>query len=346
MTLREKIGLLFILRPEAIGGSMTALTQEGIAFYEKYPAGGFCLFDRNIKGPEQLAAFTQQLHSLGGRFSPILTIDEEGGNVVRIAANRTFDVPRYPAMGNLAAGSDAAQKKAGVFETSRQIGTYLRDYGIDLDFAPVADVNTNPYNPVIGTRAFSSDPKAAAELVAEAVRGFQEAGMGCCLKHWPGHGDTKTDTHKGYASTEKTWEELLACEVLPFEAGIEAGADMVMAAHIAAPAVTGSDEPASLSYTLITEKLRKELGFDGVIVTDSLEMGAVSGSYGPGEAAVLAIQAGADILLMPADYEKAFDAVLAAVEGGEISMERLNESVRRILQMRIGLSSRGFQPGE
>ncbi len=329
MTLREKVGQLFIVRPEVLGGSARQLTEEGRTLYEKYPAGGFCLFAQNVADPEQLKTFTEQLHGLGRRIHPVLTIDEEGGSVTRIASNWKFDVPRFPDMGRLD-GSAA--------ECARQIGTYLREYGIDLDFAPVADVNTNPYNPVIGTRAYSSDPGIASGLVAEAVEGFHESGTGCCLKHWPGHGDTKTDTHKGSASTAKTWEEMLECETLPFQSGIAAGADMVMAAHISAPEVTGTSEPASLSRVLMTEKLRGELGFQGVIVTDSFEMLAISGVYSPGEAAVKAILAGADIVLMPAGYEQAFDAVMAAVESGEISEERLEESVRRILRMKADLA--------
>ena len=292
MTLNQKVGQLFIIRPEALGSSALSLKEEDVAFYEKYPAGGFCLFAQNIRDPEQLAAFTEQLHSLGGRFSPLLTVDEEGGIVTRIAADRDFDVPRYPDAGRLAAGADLSEREAAVREAASAIGSYLKEYGFDLDFAPVADVNTNRYNPVIGTRAYSSDPEEAAALVAAAVQGFHDSGMGCCLKHWPGHGDTKTDTHRGQAQTDKTWDEILSCEALPFESGIAAGADMVMAAHIAAPQVTGTDEPASLSYVLITEKLRGELGYTGVVVTDSLEMGAVSNRYSSGEAAVQAILAG------------------------------------------------------
>ncbi|MBP5749962.1 MAG: glycoside hydrolase family 3 protein, partial [Firmicutes bacterium] len=253
MTLREKVGQLFIIRPEVLAGSARQLTEEGRALYETYPAGGFCLFAQNVSDP-------QQLHGLGSRIHPVLTIDEEGGSVTRIASNWRFDVPRFPDMGRLDGSAE---------ECAQQIGAYLKEYGIDLDFAPVADVNTNLKNPVIGVRAYSSDPSEAAELVAEAVKGFHEGGTGCCLKHWPGHGDTKTDTHKGSASTAKTWDDMLACEVLPFRAGIEAGADMVMVAHISAPEVTGSSEPASLSRVLMTEKLRGALGFEGVIVTDS-----------------------------------------------------------------------------
>ena len=329
MTLREKVGQLFIIRPEVLGGSARQLTEEGRTLYEKYPAGGFCLFAQNVADPEQLRSFTEQLHGLGRRIHPVLTIDEEGGSVTRIASNWKFDVPRYRDMGKTEATAE---------ESAQQIASYLKEYGIDLDFAPVADVNTNPKNPVIGTRAYSSDPQEAAACVADAVKGFHAGGVGCCLKHWPGHGDTKTDTHKGSSSTAKTWEDMLACEVLPFVSGIDAGADMVMVSHISAPEVTGTNEPASLSYILMTEKLREELGFEGVIITDSFEMKAISGVYGSGEAAVNAILAGADIVLMPADYEQAFDAVMAAVESGEISEERLEESVRRILRMKADLA--------
>ena len=230
-------------------------------------------------------------------------------------------------------------RRLASFECSKAIGSYLKEYGFDLDFAPVADVNTNPHNPVIGTRAYSNDPLTAADLVGAACAGLHEGGSGSCLKHWPGHGDTKTDTHKGRASTAKTWEEILDCEAIPFRAGIDAGTDMVMVSHIAAPAVTGSDEPASLSHVLITEKLRRELGYEGVVITDALDMGAVSHYYSPGEAAVQAFLAGADILLMPSDYFEAFDAMVAAVNDGTIPKERLDESVRRILQLRLSLAA-------
>ena len=340
MTLREKIGQLFIIRPDTLGGSVQNLTKEGMALYTSYPAGGFCLFARNIADPQQLKSFTSQLHGLGDRFQPILTIDEEGGPVVRIAANSQFDVPRFPAMGKLTAAGDPPEvRRLASFECSKAIGSYLKEYGFDLDFAPVADVNTNPHNPVIGTRAYSNDPLTAADLVGAACAGLHEGGSGSCLKHWPGHGDTKTDTHKGRASTAKTWEEILDCEAIPFRAGIDAGTDMVMVSHIAAPAVTGSDEPASLSHVLITEKLRRELGYEGVVITDTLDMGAVSHYYSPGEAAVQAFLAGADILLMPSDYFEAFDAMVAAVNDGTIPKERLDESVRRILQLRLSLAA-------
>lgn len=216
----------------------------------------------------------------------------------------------------------------------RTIGGYLRPYGFNLDFAPVADVNSNPQNPVIGKRAFSSDPKVAAAMVSAAVEGFHEAGMLCTLKHFPGHGDTGEDSHYGTATTNQTWEEMQAAALLPFEAGIAAGADVVMAAHITTPNATQDGLPASLSYTMLTERLRGELGFTGVICTDALEMKAISSHYAPADAAVAALNAGADILLMPADLCAAFEGVVQAVETGAVAEERLNESVRRILTLK------------
>ena len=216
---------------------------------------------------------------------------------------------------------------------SVSIGSYLKAYGIDLDFAPVADVNTNPDNPIIGDRAFSEDPQQAAELVSAAVKGFHDGGVLCCLKHYPGHGDTAEDSHKDLAVTQKDWQQLLDCELVPFRAGIDAGADLVMAGHIAAPGVTGEDTPASMSPELL-ESLRQELEFDGVIVTDSLAMEGITKQYSPAQAAVLAVQAGADILLMPDDLAESFDAVVAAVEEGTIPESRVEESVARILALK------------
>ena len=214
-----------------------------------------------------------------------------------------------------------------------EIGGYLDSYGIDLDFAPDADVNTNPDNPVIGTRAFSSDPQTAAEMVAAAVEGFADTGVLCCVKHYPGHGDTAEDSHKSLAVTHKTCAELAACELLPFQAGVRAGADLVMAGHIAASEVTGEDTPASLSPQLMGS-IRTGLGFSGAIVTDSLAMEGITGLCSAGEAAVLAVQAGADILLMPNGLAEAFDAVVAAVEEGTIPESRIDESAARVLALK------------
>ncbi len=337
MTLREKVGRLFFIRPEQLyipgigGASPVRLTDEMAAAYEKYPAGGFVLFRNNLEGEEQLAELTGGLHGLSVS-APLICIDEEGGSVARIANSGLFPVPKAPGMQKIASKGDPGAARA----IAHTIGAYLSSYGIDVDLAPVADVNTNPDNAVIGSRAFGSDPYLASEMACAYLDGLHSAGIKGCFKHYPGHGDTSVDTHTGSADTMKTWEELLSCELIPFIAGIHGGTDMIMAAHIAAPRVTGDDTPATLSYTLLTEKLRGELGFTGVIVTDAMDMGAITEYYSAGDAAVQAILAGADIVLLPKDYTEAFDSVLEAVENGTISVQRLDESVYRILTMKAG----------
>ena len=341
MTLREKVGQMFFVRPDALDPSqtqqqindadadgVTALTDAMSAVLADYPVGGVVLFGKNITGPQQLTDLTGQLHA--AMDTPLLiAADEEGGAVARLANPPAFDLPRYESAAAVAAAGGAQ----AVQQMYAEIGGYLDSYGIDLDFAPDADVNTNPDNPVIGTRAFSSDPQTAAEMVAAAVEGFADTGVLCCVKHYPGHGDTAEDSHKSLAATHKTWAELAACELLPFQAGVRAGADLIMAGHIAAPEVTGEDTPASLSPRLMGS-IRTGLGFSGAIVTDSLAMEGITGLYSAGEAAVLAVQAGADILLMPNGLAEAFDAVVAAVEEGTIPESRIDESAARVLALK------------
>ncbi len=344
--LRKKIGQLFVVRPESIDSRITAkdlaqnpshgtadVSKKMAAFYKNYPAGGFVLFGRNIRSPVQLKIFTSQLHELNRSKPPLLYIDEEGGVVARLANSKGFKLPRYKNMKSI---GDTKNTNAA-FSVGKNIGSYLKKYGFDIDFAPVADVNTNPDNPIIGTRAFSSNPVLAGKMDIAFLKGLHSTGVLGCLKHWPGHGDTNTDTHVGYAETNKTWAQLNNCEVIPFRAGIENNVQIIMAAHISAPKVTGNYLPATLSKTLLTEKLRKELGFKGVIITDAMEMGAISKNYTSGEAAVKAIKAGADIILIPQNYVNAFEGVLAAVKSGEISEQRIDESIMRIETMRMSV---------
>jgi len=337
--LRQKVGMMFIVRPDALDLSIPVeevedskaegikeITDEMRAVYDEYPCAGFTIFGKNIENEEQLIKLTGQIHDLG---DVLICIDEEGGIVARIANNENFAVPKFENMETIAQGGDTGV----AYTLGKTIGGYLDGYGVDVDFAPVADVNTNPDNTVIGKRAFGSDPVVAGEMVAAAIDGFHASDTACTIKHFPGHGDTSTDTHSGYAETLKTWDEMKACEMISFEKGIEAGADLVMVAHIAAPEVTGNKEPATLSYELITNKLKGELGFDGVVITDAMAMGAIVETYGAGEAAVRAIEAGVDIVLMPMNYVEAYDAVLEAVKSGRISEKRLDESNRRVKEL-------------
>ena len=333
MTLREKVGQLFWVRPETLDFSLNpekkTLTQTMRQNLEQYPVGGIAVFKKNIQDENQLSSLIADFQS-ASKIPMIVAVDEEGGAVARLANHEAFSLPKYTSARDIGKTGDPEQAR----QMGRTIGGYLRFYGFNLDFALVADVDSNPANPVIGRRAYSTDAQQTAQMVAAAVEGFHEAGMLCTVKHFPGHGDTGQDSHYGTATSYKTWEEMKAMEMLPFEAGIAAGADVVMTAHITTPNATTDGLPASLSYTMIIERLRGELGFQGVIVTDALEMNAIKNHFTPAESAVAALRAGVDVLLMPSDLRAAFDGVVQAVEDGTLSEERLNESVRRILTLK------------
>ena len=355
MTLREKVGQMFYVRPECLDttihfnrpGSidesvdditkirLQAVNETMRGVNEKYPVGGIILYAHNIEDEAQLARFVPEIRALKG--SPLLCIDEEGGRVARIGRNSNFQVKTYESMGAIGATGDPQN----AYECGNTIGTYLHRYGFDIDFAPVADVNTNPENIVIGARAFSDNPQVAAPMVTNYLQGLKDAGVTGCIKHFPGHGDTKSDTHFGYASSQKTWEEMLDCEMVTFKAGIQWGCQLIMTAHISAPNVTGSDVPSTMSPVILQDKLRRELGYRNIIITDAMEMGAIIQQYSNAEAAVGSIRAGVDIVLGPQVFTEAFDAVVKAVEDGTITEQRIDESVRRILKLKQGI--RGWQ---
>lgn len=336
MSLREKVGQLFIVRPEALAENSNAETAPAtdrvddavISRIEEYPVGGIALFSRNITSAEQLPMFISDLQS-SSKYPLFIAVDEEGGRVARIANSDFFNVASYKSMEDIGKSGDASKAE----EVGRQIGLYLKELGFNLDFAPVADTNTNPQNIVIGDRSYGSDPALVARMVSAQLDGMHDSGIMGTLKHFPGHGDTKDDTHSGYVSIEKTWDELKECELVPFITALPK-ADMVMVSHITAVNVTSDKLPTSMSETMITGKLRNELGYDGVIITDAMAMGAVADNYTSAEAAVTAVKAGVDIVLMPQNLDEAFNGVMNAVTDGEISMERLDESVMRILKLK------------
>ena len=265
MTLREKVGQLFYVRPECLDTTihfnlvstvdnsaddikkikLQAVNATMLGVNEKYPVGGIILYAHNIEDEVQLATFIPQIRALKG--SPLLCIDEEGGRVARIGNNENFLVEKFESMGAIGATGDPKN----AYHCGNTIGTYLKKYGFDIDFAPVADVNTNPENIVIGARAFSDDPEVAAPMVTNYLQGLKDAGVTGCIKHFPGHGDTQADTHFGYAQSLKTWEQMKDCEMITFKAGIAWGTQLIMTAHIAAPNVTGSDIPATMSSVIL-----------------------------------------------------------------------------------------------
>ena len=343
MTLREKVGQLFIVRPDALDMAQnqkqvisanrygtTTLTYSMMETLKKYPVGGIVMFRKNITSPEQLTSFNKALQN-ASEIPLFISVDEEGGKVSRLANHSAFDVARYKSAATIGSNGDSQE----AFEMGQTIGTYLREYNFNLDFAPVADVHTNPNNPVIGTRSFSSDANTVTQMAGAMADGLRREGILPVFKHFPGHGDTAEDSHKGLATIHKTKEELEACEWLPFKAATDE--DCIMMGHIVVPSITGDKIPASLSYDIVTGILRDEMDFQGLIITDSFEMKAIINTYTPGEAAVAAIQAGNDIILSPNGLQEAFEAVVTAVEDGTITEERIDESVKRILRFKSEL---------
>ena len=342
MTLEQKVAQLFVVAPEALVEGVSQVTQAGDATHEgvrTWPVGGIVYFAPNLVDPDQATAMlanVRQFYADDGNVAPFLAVDEEGGTVVRVADNEAFgvqDVGDASALG--AAGDEAAAKSA-----AEQIAAYLKPLGFNLDFAPVCDVVDPLRSDTMGLRSFSSDANVCAAMVKAEVRGFLEAGMLCCAKHFPGIGSAPGDSHSGAITVEKSAEELAAVDSVPFKAAIEAGVPMIMVGHVDLPSIVEGAAPVSLSSAVVQGMLRDTLGFTGVIVTDSLAMGAITDRYSAAEAAVAALAAGCDIPLMPENFREAYQGVLDAVAAGELTEERIDESVTRILKVKqqyIGL---------
>lgn len=326
MTTREKICQLLVVHPEALtgGGTVTAMTDDLAAALQDYPVGGFLLSAGNMTSGAQLRALTSAL-SLADATAPLVTVDEEGGRVARlmntVGTTKLNSMYSYRSFGT-----------QGAYDNAQTLAHDIAGYGFNTDFAPVADVWSNKKNTAIGDRAYSDDYDEAATLVAAAVGGFRDAGVICCLKHFPGHGSTTTDSHNGAATVDKTLPQLRQEDLKPFVSGIAAGADMVMVGHLTVP--TMDDLPASLSHKLVTNLLRHDLGFRGVIITDGLQMQALA-QYTDGEKAVLALAAGNDMLLEISDVPGAVAAVEQALADGTLTMDAIDQSVLRVLQLKL-----------
>ena len=356
MSTEEKLAQMMIVafRSDAENSQTpVALSQDYKDLIKKYDFGGAILFSGNIEDAEQTVKLTrdcQEAAVSSARGIPMfLCVDQEGGLVNRVS----FGTTSSGSMGLAATGEPALTE-----ESADMLGQEIKALGFNMDFAPVSDVNNNPANPIIGTRSFSDDPETVGRHVQAFVKGLEKNGVLSALKHFPGHGNVGEDSHTHLPSSELTVEELKSCELIPFEQGNAAGADMIMTAHIQYPNVeketyTSKADgkkvylPATLSKTIMTGLLREEMGYDGVIITDSMVMDAIAAHFDRTDAAVMAINAGVDILLCPVDLYK--DAktdtlpdmdlymknLLARVEAGDIKEEELNDSVSRILKLKI-----------
>lgn len=326
MSLRDKVCQMMFVRPESITGIdvVTAAGDTTKAALEKYPVGGIVYFAQNMESKDQVKEMidNSQSYSKVGLF---ISTDEEGGMVNRLM--NTVGTTYIDSMYNY---KDEGTQKA--HDNAYTIASDMAALGFNMDFAPVADVWSNPDNTVIGERAYSDDYSQAAELVGSAVKGFEDGGVMCTLKHFPGHGDTAEDSHYSSAYVRRTKDEIMADEMQPFTAGIDAGAEFVMVGHLIVPDI--DELPATLSYKITTEMLRNEMRFEGIAITDSLAMSSIADNYGVGESAVMSIKAGIDMLLDPTDIDTAIDAVVQAVESGDITEDRIDDSVRKILALK------------
>lgn len=340
MTLEEKVAQMFVVTPEALTGvgTVTAAGNQTKNSLEKYPVGGLVYTSQNLKYASQTKEMlenTMQYSQERIGLPIFLAVDEEGGTVARVAGSGNFNVENVGNMSAIGAMKDVSR----AYEVGITIGTYLSDLGFNVDFAPVADVLTNSENEVVAKRSFGSDAKLVSEMVSQERIGLEEQGILACIKHFPGHGATSGDTHKGFVSVEKSWDELKKEELVPFEHEIENGISMIMIGHFSLPDVTGNNVPCSLSKKIVTEKLREELEYEGIVITDALNMGAITENSSSEDAAIAAIEAGVDLLLMPENFQMAYDGVLAAIKSGEISEQRIDESIERILRVKMKMAS-------
>ncbi len=335
MTLEEKIFQMFIVTPEELEGAaanVTAADSQTQSALKDFPVGGVVFFAGNLESTRQtrdmLSGF-QQLARENSGIGLFFAVDEEGGRVARISQKLgTYSCKPMAYYGERLDYDE-------VYELGRTIGGALGDLGFNVDFAPVADVNINPANE-LGDRIFSSDADVVAKMTASFVRGAEERNISATLKHFPGLGAGAGNTHDGSVVIERTLDELTNTEFAAFAGGISAGVDLVMVGH-QITAASGDGLPGDLSPVVVSQWLKKDLGFDGLVVTDSHKMGAVTDNYSPAEAAVLAVKAGVDVILMPEDLKAAADGIAAAVANGGITEERLDESVSKILKKKMEL---------
>ena len=345
MTLEEKIGQMIMPAMRKWNGkNVTVLNAELSEAIRKYKFGGIILFAENTPETEQTVRLIDQMQQAAS-YPLLISIDQEGGTVTRLGQGTNFG-------GNMAL--TATGNIQNTIDVSNAIGEELSALGIQIDFAPVVDVNVNPNNPVIGVRSFSDNPDVVANQGAAFISGLHKAGVASALKHFPGHGDTATDSHTGLPCINKTLEQIQQCELIPFKKGIDAGADIVMTAHIQYPMIEKTTYkardgkvitlPATLSKTMITDVLRGQLGYDGVVTTDALNMDAIAKLFVPKDAARLAINADVDILLMPVDLssvagiqnmERYLNDIVNMVSKGEINEATITRSAERIVKLKL-----------
>lgn len=329
MTLEDKVAGLFFITPEALTG-METVTQAGDTTRDKLgeqPVGGLVYSAKNCIDENQLKEMLQNIKSYS-KSAIFLGVEEEGGSLSPVAGSGLAE--NAGKMSDIGAAGDAsAAQNAG-----NTIGTYLAGYGFNVNFAPVSDVVAEG-NTLIGERAFGTEQGLVSSMVSAFVEGSNSAGVSTCLKYFPGLGDVTGNAGEGMITSDKAIEAFMERDFPAYQSGISAGADFVMVSHLSLPNVTGDNTPSSLSGKMVTEILRQQLGFQGIIITDAMNVAAITEYYTADEAAVKALQAGADMVFMPEDYATAYTGVLEAVQNGSLTEEQINESLRRIFRVKL-----------
>lgn len=346
LSLEAKVGQLFVFSI-----SDDHIDDATAAFLQNTRAGNIILYNKNIKDPNQIIDLNKSLQNQiirNTKLPAFIGIDQEGGQITRLSNGEAF----FPgAMACSAAGDPDVTYKQGQY-----MGQELKALGINMDFAPVVDINSNPQNPVINTRAYGDNPDTVSSYSAGMIKGLQEQNVIACVKHFPGHGDTITDSHYSLPTINKSLDDLKQMEFIPFQKAVDNGTDAIMTAHITFPQIESNNLPATLSKTFLTDILRNQMNFNGLIVTDSLKMNAISSNYGIGEAAVMAVNAGANLLITGSgdtsgddiSYQSnTYASVLAAVKSGMISQDTLYQRVKLVLQYKekYGLLDNPFPKG-
>ena len=324
MSIEEKIGQMLIVTDFS-----TIADEDLLKNLETIKPGGFILFSDNIESYEQTTKLIDDINSTAD-IPMFISIDQEGGRVARIKKLSDTEVTIIPSMYKLGLTKDEEL----AYEVGKVVGEELRALNINMDFAPVLDIYSNPENTVIGDRAFGSTAELVSNMALSFSQGLESTGVISVYKHFPGHGDTYEDSHNTLPIITKTKEELMELELIPFKDAIEIGADVIMVGHLAIPSIAGNSTPASLSKEVITELLKKELGFNGIVITDALNMGALTEQYTEEEIYINAINAGIDILLMPEFDNETIEIILKGVEEGTIKVEEINDSVEKILELK------------
>lgn len=334
MSLEAKIGQLFMVSLYTLDQGDTKnqqkITSEMKKTIKQYPVGGIVLFSKNMTDADQTKELIDHLQDASD-IPLFVSVDEEGGSVARVSSNKEMGVTHYPTAKEIGKTYDEDQ----IEEMGKTQSSQLKKLGFNMNLAPVADVLTNESNTEVGDRSFGSDAGDVSDIISTLVKSMQKQQISAVLKHFPGSGDTWGNTHMGSAEAEQTIQTLRKIDFKPFEAGIDADADAVMVSHLMLSNVTDEKEPSTLSKRVVTDILRNELDFNGVVMTDAMNMKAITDNYSAGEAAVKALQAGVDVILMPENLSEAYQAVLKAVDDGDIKESRIDKSVERIIYTKL-----------